>query len=387
MDFLLAHHVGSRKGSEAKRAVVTKINPKADHHAAKRQFASAFGFSLEQLKSDHAMRVGPKTARYISIKSTLIEAMMDSKANSSTRGTDLQIFDFLERLCETPPSSCKGGCDSRQNIPMAPVSVLECFEKHLVQDEAALNFDYVGFYKVCADAFKDTDKAVGARLSCGEGVVGLVLGLLHEMAVVLDSQTSGNTSDAGKSLVDSAFEVAAGKLNALIRNRGNEFSKAAFERSSGYIPKALRPSLPPPRSPANNHTLEILVHLGLLDAGIQIANTQGCCVLYDPGGGFEKLDTLLSDGMPEHVKKEFDLEIERYVAAAPGNTKLERESNAIRLFMEDAFRERGDGTSAPSLGVPKVNQASVEDAEEDVADTVRNITPFRACNVIEAVEE
>ncbi|KAK4214295.1 hypothetical protein QBC37DRAFT_421586 [Rhypophila decipiens] len=150
---------------------------------------------------------------------------------------------------ETQKRSGKHKCDERKSF--TPLQLLSTFKQCIITDEPLKNFDYTRFTADCLKllrAISNTPAFERSFLSIhGDKLdplpeqgtyssVTIVLTILRECEMM---ENTGTGSPLGSS---PCAQVAAEMLHDYVSHHGSKYRKQAHDRSSGHIPKHLRPS-------------------------------------------------------------------------------------------------------------------------------------------------
>ncbi|KAK5119636.1 hypothetical protein LTR85_007465 [Meristemomyces frigidus] len=247
MDFIIAQHSG-------KQAYVTKVNASADAQAMARHFQIALG----QPASSFARSQKPKVpwpgfvvrhARKMTATSPFVIAFTAGVGTANELDFDRgEVVDVvLQSMTEN--AATVSGSDSKSPARSSPTSqqhytplqLLSTLKKNLIADEPQLNFDYFTYYQSCANLLQGVIEivqvGVPAAARCPPNPLYEVVDrLLWEAAEAVTS---------GQPLGPTRFGRAAAFLQIFIEEDGKRFSKAAYDQSSGRIPKHKRPDFAP----------------------------------------------------------------------------------------------------------------------------------------------
>lgn len=135
---------------------------------------------------------------------------------------------------------------SSQREMFNPLELLTTFEKSFKQDEPLLNFPYVRFWSTCAELLRACWDAIRDEMPTQFQSLSIHNGYLHAVMVWFMLAQLGKFDDNPrtsyiKSTADSMLAKAAKAIEPYIISHGKDFSEAAYDRSSGRIPKHLRP--------------------------------------------------------------------------------------------------------------------------------------------------
>ena len=146
------------------------------------------------------------------------------------------------------------GRTSSDGEKSTPAELLNTFKKHLIQDEPHINFDYLSFWSFCQEMYMRL--YIGARYHfLGDRAKSMTdpYRLVHH--VLLEAAEARATR--GRSFEGLIIPRMANVLEHIYKKDGDKFSKRAYSKSSGHIPKALRPKLKKCPMPSDTDSLEV----------------------------------------------------------------------------------------------------------------------------------
>ncbi|KAK3637581.1 hypothetical protein LTR56_013584 [Elasticomyces elasticus] len=241
MDWLLAQH-----GS--KQPLVIKASVNADSDALLRHYLIAMGVPASTFARKPRPGLPPRGkittgSRPINVTSDFHDfmcAQQDAEdKQGQTRGEtmDVVIQQLADKAVASDSSPKRKGTT---DVAMTPVQLLSIYKAEIIADEPKLNFDYIGFLELCAKILLgDVKNAVidylpdpsvrPCSIRCGYELVHFLL---------LDA---AETVTRGHAIDSSLIAPAAIAMQAIIRAEGKKFTREAYNKSSGRIPKHLRP--------------------------------------------------------------------------------------------------------------------------------------------------
>ena len=235
-----------------KQAFVTTPHTKADHKAILRHYQMAMGAPASNYARDRKLRGSnsdklAKTGRKIQIISPFSNKMT-ARVSERSRLHGSDYFDqhgdvitaVLESLTEKPTStstaqSKKHGFQS-SGSHRTPLRLLSTLKQNLIADEPQLNFDYFTFLQSCIDLLC-TMEILLQRAKHFTSHSEMVAHLLWQASETTIKGLPHESTDFGR---------AARLLKIHVEKQGNIFSKAAYDQSSGRIPKHKRPNITQP---------------------------------------------------------------------------------------------------------------------------------------------
>ncbi|KAK5127814.1 hypothetical protein LTR85_004930 [Meristemomyces frigidus] len=242
-----------------KHPLAMDVPPGADDLALCRRFEIALGIPptvmLASRRNAHISfkEMGKrKDERRIQSGSDLIGAIAAlGCARECGGGVTGEVLDEVLMALYSPQSKENNGRRTRQAI--SGIQLLKSFKDTTVSDEPQLHFDYLGFWMLCADLmgklYKDVMHLLPKKFRPGvDQGPSLIIALFYEAV---------RYQRASRPLEQCALGAAVRILCECIGKYGeNTFTKAAFEQSSGHIPKHMRPDLTgkkrTPASPAES---------------------------------------------------------------------------------------------------------------------------------------
>ena len=223
MDFVCAS-VGSNQ------PLVAKLAAQADDDAAYRHYLTALGVTAAEFaRSSQGLSETLYVARNVSVTSPYLRAMVSRQqawgerglGYSKTKAVEVVLNTIMtnEEPCASGGSISRSGPSSQR---VTPLQLLTTFRRSILADEPQLNFDYASFAISCSRLFKTIDKQPSGD-SCSTAFI---------VRVLRDASVSSQES-----------RHAAAVLQVHIAGTGKSYLKSAYDRSSGCIPKALRPQI------------------------------------------------------------------------------------------------------------------------------------------------
>lgn len=282
LDFVVAHHSSGKP-------FLTKTNANADPHALLRHYLLDLGVRASTLAKCKVpslplgqMRSG-KSKAISAADSDFISAMLDHyRVNEEAKCDRAAVLDAVLSSMAT-----KSGHNARSTASprLTPVELLSQLQKELTAVEARINFDYVGFsrlYMKMLDEFvtQAEMKASAKELSKLRGGPESAYMLLKSAADV--KAKSGN-------LDATAFAAGVAVFNSIVTADGKKYSQAAYDQSSGRIPKDRHPVLSKGNIPE-----AAIIELAKSLPGAAIGSSRDVVEVYDPTGSLQKLDLLFN---------------------------------------------------------------------------------------------
>ncbi|KAK5674876.1 hypothetical protein LTS10_012288 [Elasticomyces elasticus] len=333
MDLLIALH-------SSKKPFVTKTSASADAHAMLRHYLLDMGVDatefangrippspFDKLRSDKAKKLFSAES---GLSSALLEQYRDHEEVKCERGflLDALLTDIAANISTTPHST---------NKPprFTPAQLLTTFKENLIADEARVNFNYIGFSRFCMgllEKFIMEAKVPQKDKSCSNAVFRLLKAAADADAKAVDVGTT-------------AF-AAIGMLQPAIAEHGKKYSQAAFDCSSGRIPKDRRPVL-------NNNTgkiseASITAFMQYLP-GASVGSSRRTIEIYHPQGNMQKADWIFN-GIPMSPFRR---------AIMPGGT-----SKNIHVIVPESdidMQDLTEGYTRPNLNMNTFGYGPTED--------------------------
>ncbi|KAK4498022.1 hypothetical protein PRZ48_010678 [Zasmidium cellare] len=308
LDLVIAHH-------SSRRPYITKTNVHSDAYTMLRHFLLDLGVEPSKLsggalpgrpnKETVTKRSKQLTPAETGFRAAFIQRHKIDESNGISR-TDLIDVVLAGLTEETHQASQKKGKQKSAKPKVrkfTPAQLLSTMKNELVSDEPRLNFDYATFTTFCLDTmfkmFGMTPQGIPIRLPSGyKTTYDVTYFLLKEVA---ESQARSTP------IQSTAFARAAQILEDILKDgdNGKKLSIAAFNMSSGRIPKTSRPQFPaqPDLEPSLAALQEDI-------PGMSVGSLRKTVELYDPQGSVRKfeamLDTpamrpLLSGGSPSPI--------------------------------------------------------------------------------------
>ncbi|KAF2173684.1 hypothetical protein M409DRAFT_48624 [Zasmidium cellare ATCC 36951] len=290
LDMVIAHQ-------SSRKPFITKTNAHSDAYTMLRHFLIDLGVERSVLSKPGLP--GPPDNKTVQAKSkqlspgesgyraAVIERYKADEKIGVYRTDFVEIF--LTSLTEKSDNTSRSTHNSAKQIPQkfAPSQLLSTMKSELVSDEPCLNFDYSSFTCFCADTIIQMFLAALFAVptqppSSYRSSYQLTYFLMKEAA---DAQTQS------KPIHTTAFARAAKVLEHILKegDKAKKFSTAAFNMSSGRIPKASWPQFPAQRDvdPAVAKLQECypVTTIGTLRKTIE---------MYDPNGSAEAFESMMN---------------------------------------------------------------------------------------------
>lgn len=241
-----------------KPPLVTKVHAKADHDALLRHFLMAFGVPASKFSRQPrpALPSRSKTtigSRPINVTSDYHEAMCAQHASDDKSGFSQgnAIDAVLRQLSSKETPAVTAGCSkttkrsAKPLVEVTPLQLLSLFKRELIADDPELNFNYAGFFQLCAGMLLDAVKHAVIDFLPDPDVRPCHIRCGYDLIHFLLLDDAAETSARSEPIVTSLLGPAAAAMQTVIEKEGKKFTQDAYDQSSGRILKHLRPQFTP----------------------------------------------------------------------------------------------------------------------------------------------
>ncbi|KAK4889286.1 hypothetical protein LTR27_011892 [Elasticomyces elasticus] len=332
MDLLIALH-------SSKKPFVTKTSASADAHAMLRHYLLDMGVDATEFANGRIPpspfdksrndKVKKLSSAESEVTSALLEQYRDYEEVKCERGVllDALLTNIAAKISTTTQST---------NRPprFTPAQLLATFKESLIADEARVNFDYIGFSRFCMgllEKFIMEAKVPQQDKSYSNAVFRL-------MKAAADADTKA--LDVGTT----AFAVV-GMLQPAIIEHGKKYSQAAFDHSSGRIPKDKRPVVDVASKISEPSIQAFMQQL----PGASVGSSRRTIEVYDPYGSVKKLDHIFNSRSMHQVTS----------AIMPGG--ISKDIRLVLLEAEPDMQDLTDGYTRPRLNMKTDVKCGVTD--------------------------
>lgn len=290
MDLLVAQHSG-------KKPFITKTNANAtDPYAMLKHFlidlgadASTFTYGVAPPPPTEKMLLKGKTVD--ASCSTLSSGLSDRYMERRKLNLDVGTYELYDGVLRTMMARSNSSSQSTKKHHFAPIQLLSTLKATMIEDEPRLNFAYSDFTIKCLEMHT---KVMCAGLKA-EDAADLFGQTYHRFEwswgyVYFLLKSAGDTVAKGHSVKSSKFATCARGFQSELESMDTkEFSQAAFDASSGRIPKHRRPKY--------NHEDPSFERAALSERypEITVGSTGDTLEFYDPCGSLEKFELMLED--------------------------------------------------------------------------------------------
>lgn len=174
-------------------------------------------------------------SRKIAITSPYLDDIVPRRENSnfcSDKTIDLAL-ESLTSKCDGDGAPRSKNSSAYPNAKRSakqytPVQLLSAFKRNFIQDEPMFNFDYLGFYRICAILMRDVEGIVGpkiARTLNKRTILSMTMGYQLVDYILWDA---ADTAKLYGSVTGSVLADAAAVIEATIPANGDDFTKEAI---------------------------------------------------------------------------------------------------------------------------------------------------------------
>lgn len=321
MDFLPSQHHG-------KRAFITKTSADADSYGMLRRFMMDLGVEASAFSNGRLPPVPPvqlvrqKCKKISASHSEFTAAMLHLFKKDEAMNKEKRDFvDTVLTALASKDNETNQPANSTGQTRLTPIQMLETFKAHLMVDEPRINFNYIGFSRVCLQLLDKVMLAVKAHSPQRTMKHG------HEVAI----KSAADANAKGQPISETVKTVAQ-IIQPTIASTGKKYSNEALRLSSGHIPKDHSPRLSPSSMPPIED-IEIEETMKEYFPGGSVGSSRKTIEIYDPTGSIRKFKDLVYDRML--------LSIMPYGV----NKNMGAVVSADKLSKDDLEESRGPGTN------------------------------------------
>ena len=186
-----------------------------------------------------------KKGKPISVDDSLVTKLfirLREAAYAEPRTSPSKVIEIMLHEIASANTSSANSTESPTGRAMhSPIALLETFQKSFAREEAALNFDYISFWIECCNLLDDINEAVYQKSTIIGKISKIKFSATSLMAWSVLSEAAIGHGIPDLKLEETSVAAVAEVLAGHIKERGKVFSKAAYDQSSGRIPKSLWP--------------------------------------------------------------------------------------------------------------------------------------------------